>query len=239
MGGRGNRRSRTVPDTRQPPAADAPVPKGRRTRPRDGRAAATQALRIPGADARPQATRVGGVRRVWQNACRRNSSGRGFAFRFFRLRLAATPCGSATVAVIGSDWLLSSNEILPMLGTPCAGRPRPASFVSGSWTEAGVDARCRTGWSPAHGFCPVLRKLSGIGHSCPFVSIRGQRLRGGRPKNKTPVPGTFPGTGAQCATGKTESRRGPARSTLAPVPAWPRAPCSSKPSRLLPDPATS
>ena len=27
------------------------------------------------------------------------------------------PCGSATVAVIGSDWLLSSNKILPMLGT--------------------------------------------------------------------------------------------------------------------------
>jgi len=43
------------------------------------------------------------------------SSGRGFAFRFFRLRLAATPY-SATVAVIGSDWLLSSNKILPMLG---------------------------------------------------------------------------------------------------------------------------
>ena len=49
------------------------------------------------------------------------SYGREFAFRFFRLRLAATPCGSATVAVIGSEWLLSSNEILPMLGT--LGRP--------------------------------------------------------------------------------------------------------------------
>src|SRR6266849_1622858 len=36
----------------------------------------------------------------------------------FSFRLTARPCGSATVAVIGSDWLLSSNEILPMLGTP-------------------------------------------------------------------------------------------------------------------------
>ena len=52
------------------------------------------------------------------------SYGRKFAFRFFRLHLAATPCGSATVAVIGSDWLLSSNKILPMLGTPCGRRPR-------------------------------------------------------------------------------------------------------------------
>jgi hypothetical protein len=47
------------------------------------------------------------------------SYGRGFASRFFQLRLAATPCGSATVAVIGPDWLLSSNKILPMLGTRC------------------------------------------------------------------------------------------------------------------------
>jgi len=47
------------------------------------------------------------------------SCGREFAHRFFQLRLAATPCGSATVAVIGPDWLLSSNKILPMLGTPC------------------------------------------------------------------------------------------------------------------------
>jgi hypothetical protein len=37
------------------------------------------------------------------------SYGREFAFRFFQLRLAAAPCGSATVAVIGPDWLLSSN----------------------------------------------------------------------------------------------------------------------------------
>src|SRR5216684_1496163 len=36
----------------------------------------------------------------------------------FSFRLTAGPCGSATVAVIGPDWLLSSNEILPMLGTP-------------------------------------------------------------------------------------------------------------------------
>ena len=49
------------------------------------------------------------------------SYGREFASRFFQLCLAATPCGSATVAVIGPDWLLSSNKILPMLGTPCGG----------------------------------------------------------------------------------------------------------------------
>ena len=45
------------------------------------------------------------------------SYGRGFASRFFRLRLTTTPCGSATVAVTGSGWLLSSNKTLPMLGT--------------------------------------------------------------------------------------------------------------------------
>jgi hypothetical protein len=44
------------------------------------------------------------------------SYGREFATRFFRLRLAATSCVSLTVAVIGSGWLLSSNEFLPMLG---------------------------------------------------------------------------------------------------------------------------
>src|SRR5258706_8488149 len=44
----------------------------------------------------------------------------------FGFPLAVAPCGSATVAVIGSDWLLSSNKILPMLGTLRAGRPRPA-----------------------------------------------------------------------------------------------------------------
>src|SRR6266851_3259515 len=45
----------------------------------------------------------------------------------FGFPLAVAPCGSATVAVIGSDWLLSSNKILPMLGTPRAGPPGPAT----------------------------------------------------------------------------------------------------------------
>jgi hypothetical protein len=45
------------------------------------------------------------------------SYGREFAIRFFQLHLAATPCGFTTVAVTGPGWLLSSNEILPMLGT--------------------------------------------------------------------------------------------------------------------------
>jgi hypothetical protein len=37
------------------------------------------------------------------------SYGREFATRFFRLHLAATPCVSLRLPVIGSDWLLSSN----------------------------------------------------------------------------------------------------------------------------------
>ena len=37
------------------------------------------------------------------------SYGRWFAIRFFQLHLAATPCGFATVAIIGPHWLLSSN----------------------------------------------------------------------------------------------------------------------------------
>jgi hypothetical protein len=37
------------------------------------------------------------------------SYGREFATRFFQLHLAATPCVFATIAVIGFDWLLSSN----------------------------------------------------------------------------------------------------------------------------------
>src|ERR1039458_2422882 len=51
----------------------------------------------------------------------------------------------ATVAVIGSGWLLSSNEILPMLGTlgqtplVCGGPPGPRSPLgkSSPWTPAG------------------------------------------------------------------------------------------------------
>ena len=63
------------------------------------------------------------------------SYGRGFAFRFFRFRLAATPCGSATVAVIGSDWLLSSNKILPMLGTHRSRPPGRLERKGGTWTS--------------------------------------------------------------------------------------------------------
>ena len=46
--------------------------------------------------------------------------GRGFAFRFFQLCLAATPCGLATVAVIGSGDLLSCHKFRPMMGTLAA-----------------------------------------------------------------------------------------------------------------------
>src|SRR5260221_9396485 len=46
----------------------------------------------------------------------------------FRFRLPAGPWGSATVAVIGSDWLLSSNEILPMRGPLRAGPLDPLQY---------------------------------------------------------------------------------------------------------------
>src|ERR1035441_9668929 len=45
----------------------------------------------------------------------------------FGFPLAVAPCGLATVAVIGPDWLLSSNKTLPMLGTPRAEAPASAS----------------------------------------------------------------------------------------------------------------
>ena len=61
------------------------------------------------------------------------SCGREFAFRFFQLRLAATPCGSATVAATGPDWLLSSNKILPMLGTL---RGQPPGWLSAALEKA-------------------------------------------------------------------------------------------------------
>src|SRR5258708_10393105 len=60
----------------------------------------------------------------------------------FSLRLTAGPCGSATVAVIGSDWLLSSNEILPMLGTLRARPPGRALAL----------ATCGGLLTPADGF---------------------------------------------------------------------------------------
>src|SRR6266849_4479996 len=60
----------------------------------------------------------------------------------FGFPLAVAPCGSATVAVIGSDWLLSSNKILPMLGTP---RSQPPGWLRLDWllAEAGASARDR------------------------------------------------------------------------------------------------
>ena len=41
----------------------------------------------------------------------------GLSAASFSLASRLRPCGSATIAVIGPDWLLSSNKILPMLGT--------------------------------------------------------------------------------------------------------------------------
>ena len=81
------------------------------------------------------------------------SCGREFAFRFFQLRLAATPCGSATVAVIGPDWLLSSNKILPMLGTLRARPPGRALALS-----------CQLGRATRHYGKPILRARSNTVH---------------------------------------------------------------------------
>jgi hypothetical protein len=50
-------------------------------------------------------------------AARSCSCGRGFASRFFQL----SPCGSATVAAIGSDEFLSFHKFRPMLGTLVTG----------------------------------------------------------------------------------------------------------------------
>ena len=41
------------------------------------------------------------------------SYGREFAIRFFQLHLTATPCGFATVAAIGPDWLLHPIRFCP------------------------------------------------------------------------------------------------------------------------------
>src|SRR5258706_14235196 len=59
----------------------------------------------------------------------------------FGFPLAVAPCGSATVAVIGSDWLLSSNKILPMLGTLCAGPPGPAAYLERPTTASTAGRR--------------------------------------------------------------------------------------------------
>jgi hypothetical protein len=85
------------------------------------------------------------------------SYGRGFAFRFFQLHLAATPCGFATVAVIGPDWLLSSNEILPMLGTPRTGGAGAGTYLAFEMRNPAFDA---------NGNCTanfvVLKRVSGV-----------------------------------------------------------------------------
>src|SRR3954463_8979142 len=70
----------------------------------------------------------------------------------FSFHLAAGPCGSATVAVIGSDWLLSSNKILPMLGTPCRrlSGGEPASIAGGArpWIILGPFHQACFHWVP-------------------------------------------------------------------------------------------
>jgi hypothetical protein len=78
-------------------------------------------------------------------------------FVFLRSRvcyplLSASPRGYAlrftTVAVIDSDWLLSSNEILPMLGTLAHALLRAAStFVSTPAWEIGAEIRYDLLWS--------------------------------------------------------------------------------------------
>jgi len=67
-----------------------------------------------------------------------STSPRGYVLRF------------ATVAVIGSGWLLSSNKILPMLGT--LGRaPWPAAGPPAGHTCSGF-----TGWPPSEAASPTF-----------------------------------------------------------------------------------
>jgi hypothetical protein len=81
-------------------------------------------------------------------AARSCSYGRGFAFRFFQLRLAVTPCGSATVAAIGSDDLLPCHKFKPMLGTLGQASPKPRPEQGSAQTCAWKDLR------PFHAPCP-------------------------------------------------------------------------------------
>src|ERR1035441_6026627 len=60
----------------------------------------------------------------------------------FGFPLAVAPCGLATVAVIGPDWLLSSNKTLPMLGTPRGTSPGPPC------KQADEAPRCGPGGPP-------------------------------------------------------------------------------------------
>src|ERR1022692_511225 len=79
----------------------------------------------------------------------------------FGFPLAVAPCGLATVAVIGPDWLLSSNKTLPMLGTP-RGRPpgRPDEGVPlVHFFSPGVRATENPPWNTAE--APVSRRYSG------------------------------------------------------------------------------
>jgi len=123
--------------------------------------------------------------------------GRGFASRFFRLRLATTPCASATVAVIGSDWLLSSNKTLPMLGTPC----RRAS--ARRWSLYISEARRAKHPSPRREPCGIARENASPGTGRKAVlSPRGRayRIRCHASLGMTGIPlGTTLGGGALVA----------------------------------------
>jgi len=62
----------------------------------------------------------------------------------FSFRLLAAPCGFATVAVIGSGWILSSNEIPPMLGTLA----RPYSCSERKFIDIGGNGYALNSCSP-------------------------------------------------------------------------------------------
>ena len=105
----------------------------------------------------------------------------------FGFPLTARPYGSATVAVIGPDWLLSSNKILPMLGTLRAGPPGPAlRSINKQPADGGVG---RGPGGPPH-FVPECRsdssRLIGLGLNTTVM----RRLRclfahiAGRPPNQ-------------------------------------------------------
>src|ERR1022692_3347071 len=89
----------------------------------------------------------------------------------FGFPLAVAPCGLATVAVIGPDWLLSSNKTLPMLGTP-RGRPPGRPTSRRTRTSAAVQgdrppSRCQSDYlSQAD---TPLGQIKGHWEACPAL----------------------------------------------------------------------
>src|ERR1039458_2577949 len=90
----------------------------------------------------------------------------------FGFPLAVAPCGLATVAVIGPDWLLSSNKTLPMLGTPRAEAPWPACQQADEGVVPRGDQRSRGTAPPVHTERPVSPLLRSEEHTSELQSLR-------------------------------------------------------------------